>query len=214
MSDNSLFETAMELESNGKYSEALELFELLLSSSDYDKGDLRFHCGWCLENIDPEKIQTVLNLYEQAIFTTTISLCRMNSLFRCGWLTMQNKDYLHADGYFRKAIELHEAEPIDEGIYHQSLYWYAVCRESLGYYLEAIKIHKYLQEVSPMLNPESRCRQINCLFQIGSFTAALKICQSFNNAPPEGFDKTRYEKLRHLAELEYRSLYNYLDESY
>jgi len=104
MPDYSLFEHAMKLESKGNYLEAFNIFEFLLDSSEHDKGDLLFHCGWCLENSVPVKFLRALAYYKKAAQTTTIPLCRMNSFFRCGWLLMQSKQYQYADESFRKAI--------------------------------------------------------------------------------------------------------------
>ncbi len=214
MSQYSVFENAIKLESNGQYTEALRLFEFSLQNSDHDTGDILFHCGWCLENIPPVSIHTVIGFYKEAAHSSSIALCRMNSFFRIGWLLMQNKEYEEADGYFRKSIQLHEAEQVHEGIYHQALYWSAVCREFLGYYIQAIKLYQHIQKISPLLNPESRYRQIKCLLQVGSFTDVLSICESFNQPPPAGFDPLRYQQLQKLAELEYQSMQNCLSDQY
>jgi len=214
MSVSTLFEKAMKLENSGKYDKALQLFDGLLQNSEYDKGDLLFHCGWCLENLDPNKTKEVLKYYEEAAQITQVPICRMNSQFRCGWLMMHNKDYQVAISYFLNSIELHEATQVDDGLYHQSLYWCAICYEFLGFFIESIKLHQQIQKIAPLLNPESRYREIQCLFKIGSYTEAIQICQTFRDTPPNGFDKIRYQQLRNLTELELESLQDYFPDSF
>ena len=124
MSEYPTFDQAIKLESEGHYSRALKLFEILLKSNGHDKGDLLFHCGWCLENLNSENKETILKFYDKAAQTTTIPISRMNSYFRSGWLMMQEKDYQGANSYFHKAMAIHEEEWVDDELYHQSLYWH------------------------------------------------------------------------------------------
>jgi tetratricopeptide (TPR) repeat protein len=207
------FEEAMKLESAGCYLEAIVLFEKILESNGHDKGDLLFHCGWCLENLDTGKTQEVLEFYKEAADTTLIPVCRMNSFFRIGWLMMQDKDYPGAASYFRKSIDYHKAELVHDELYHQSLYWYAVCQESLGYYIDAIKLHQQIQNIAPLLSPESRYREIQCLIGIGSYEEVLQKSHFFENDPPSGFDKIRYQQLSDFIRFDYQSLQACLRET-
>ncbi len=198
----SRYERAIQLESRGAFAEAESIFEQLLLSTAHDRGDIFFHCGWCLEQGTPPDWERALFCYREAAEITQLPLCRINSLFRAGWVAMHLKDYPAAAHWFKKAIDAHERTPISETIFHDALYWYAVCLEAQGHYLEAISWHHRVQQSAPMLTPESRFREIQCLNRVGAYRQALAVCRTFSPQPPKGFDPERYNELYSLVQRE------------
>ena len=210
----SLYEQALKYEREGNYARAFNLFQECLAGQEYERGDLLFHCGWCLEQEDSRDMRQALSFYREAAETGENLTCKMNSLFRAGWLLMHEKDYPAAAEYYHRVIRLGNAAAICDEIYHNALYWLAVSLEAQGQYIEALKCYRAVQKISALLNPESRFREINCLNQIGSFSEALTVCKSFEEPPPTGFDEARYRELRALADKEYRALETCLSEEF
>jgi tetratricopeptide (TPR) repeat protein len=209
------YENAMALESQGRFREAFALFKILLDSNDIpDRGDLFFHCGWCLEHEKNLDDQPAYDYYRQAAHETAIPVCRMNSFFRAGWLRMGEKNYKEAIELYRKAIELHESRTVHDGIYREAAYWLAVCLEGTGRYLEALEWYRTVQRIAPLLAPESRFREIQCLNRIGAYPEALEVCRWFEREPPQGFDKNRYKELRSMTEHERKMLEDCLCDEY
>jgi hypothetical protein len=64
---------------------------------------------------------------------------------------------------FKNAIQIGHSEGNYESIYQEALYWCAVCLESEKTYLDAIYLYRAVQDISILLNPESRYREIKCL---------------------------------------------------
>ena len=214
MSDTIRFQEALALEQQGDFARAQAIFEELLQSGEQDRGDLLFHRGWCLEQGTPPDPQGALACYRQAAEITRLPLCRMNSCFRAGWVAMQQKAYAEACRWFKMAIDEHEQTPVNEVIYHDALYWLAVCLEALGHYREAIAWHHRVQAVAPRLAPESRFREIHCLNRIGAFEQALAVCRRFTAPPPDGFDPERYNELSSLARREAAALQACLNDDF
>ncbi|NIR63834.1 MAG: hypothetical protein GWN00_02375, partial [Aliifodinibius sp.] len=127
MSQPTQYDMALMLESAGDFRQAFKIFKLLLCSDDHDRGDILFHCGWCLENDPSAENQCALPYYREAANTTANSVCRMNSLFRVGWLLMHEKNYHLAGMFFKEALAMHQCQQVHDGLYHEALYWYAVC---------------------------------------------------------------------------------------
>jgi len=97
---------------------------------------------------------------------------------------------------FRYAIDYAELSHHKNETYNQSAFWYAVCLESQGWYIEAIRWYRLVRLVSPHLDPESRLRELACLNRVGSFHEALGLCRTFDSPPPIGFDERRYHELQ------------------
>lgn len=196
---NTLFEQALEAERGGRYSDAYRLFQHCLGELDSDPGDVYFHLGWCLEQIRVGDRQEALAYYQLAGELASTPECRINGMFRAAWLLMHEKRYAKAAAMFRLAVDGCEHQHLTTGMYHHAMYWNAVCLESLGLYLEALRWYRSVQKMSAQLDPESRYRQIVCLNQIGSYREALRVCMSFDDSPPAGFDEARYGDLRGSA---------------
>ncbi len=198
------YEYAIELERKSLFREALGKFTELSGSSDYDSGDIAFHCGWCLENLDPEKTDEIAGYYRISGETAFNIDCRYNSYFRIGWIYHQQKDFTNAAAGFKAAIDL--SDSFINGIIQNAAFWYASCLESLGRYIEAIKWYDIVSDNSESLDPESRRRKISCLLNIGLFEEALAVCYSFRNPPPAAFDEKRYSELKKFADKEIKIL--------
>lgn len=214
MENTKQFEEALNLERQGAYARALEIFRELSSVAEVDRGDMLFHCGWCLENDPDGDREEALRYYQLAAETAVNPVVRMNSHFRAGWLLLHDRDYAAAAAAFHQAITLHEHHPVHEGIYQDAVYWYALSLEMQGMYLAAIRWYEKAREISPRLNPESRYRQILCLNRVGAFEEALALCHTFDHDPPKGFDIDRYRELCHLVAQERQMLETSLADNY
>jgi tetratricopeptide (TPR) repeat protein len=209
------YEKALELEASGVYNEAFVLFRNLLNSKNKkDRGDILFHCGWCLENSNNVDRRLAIDYYRQALETTSSLVCRMNSLFRSGWIRMGDKEYQEAVELYKRAIELHQSMDVHNGLYRDASYWFAVCMENMGHYLEALKWYRVVQKIAPLLDPESRFREINCLNRIGAYQEAMEVCRSFESEPPEGFDNNRYNELYSSAKQEQKMIEECLSDNF
>ena len=191
-----LYESALQLESEKQFEQAFHHFEKLLFSTDVDRGDVLFHCGWCLENAPELDSKLAVFCYQEAAAIAKSALCRLNSSFRAGWLLMHEKNYRDAEKWFSNAIEIQCKTPASELIYIDSLYWRAMCKESQQRYFDALEGYRKVAEIAPQMAPESWFRQIQCLNNIGNFEQALEVCSFFEQSPPKGFDHSRYQDLQ------------------
>ena len=190
------YESALQLESEKQFEQAFHHFEKLLFSTDVDRGDVLFHCGWCLENAPELDSKLAVFCYQEAAAIAKSALCRLNSSFRAGWLLMHEKNYRDAEKWFSNAIEIQCKTPASELIYIDSLYWRAMCKESQQRYFDALEGYRKVAEIAPKMAPESWFRQIQCLNNIGNFEQALEVCNFFAQSPPQGFDHSRYQDLQ------------------
>jgi len=197
-----LFAKAVEHEMAGEFSKARELLEQCAAVQCHDQGDLAFHLGWCLENEPDGDRLSALQHYEQAFAEAPALVTRVNSAFRIGWVLMQDRAHERAESAFRKAVELAERSHLDHQVYHYALFWYAVCLENRGQYLDAVERHRLVQRLSPVLAPESCYREIISHNQVGQYEEALMLCRSYPASAPEGFDPLRYAELYNLAKKE------------
>jgi tetratricopeptide (TPR) repeat protein len=195
---------AFNLESSKYFKEAYKIFLKLFENESFDSGDLAFHCGWCLENINQGRTTEVISYYQKAGETATDLKCRYNAYFRTGWVHLQLKDYRKSAEAFKKVIDI--SDSFDDDIVQNAIYWYALSLESLGCYLEAVKWYRIVADICPSLNPESRRREITCLINVGLFKDALKVCYTFYNPPPNPFNRERYLELKKYAEKEIKLL--------
>ncbi len=196
MTTNSVFEQALFAERQGRYIEALKMFEKCLAEEDCDEGDVLFHCGWCIEQQNTDNSNQALRYYELAAAQARMPECKLNSFFRAGWLLMQQKEYAKAATAFRHGIDYGDLSYHKNETYNQSAFWYAVCLESQGWYIDAIKWYRLVRMLSPQLDPESRFRELACLNHVGSYREAFNLCQTFGAPPPGGFPADRYRDLQ------------------
>jgi len=194
MGSDTIRHQALTLEYEGRFQEALELFEQCLNDPTFDEGDLLFHCAWCMEN--GKRANDALKLYASAAETTPIPSCRINCYFRIGWILMHNKDHVQAAEMFRRAIDYGDLVGLHDQTYCHALYWYAVCLEAQARYLEAMQWYTLAQSASTMLEPEARLRRLMCLVHVGMYEEALELCRLFDAPPPADFDSERYQALR------------------
>lgn len=204
MTASSQYQQALLFEQKGEFKSALALFEELLQKAtlpgqQLDRGDLLFHCGWCLEHLQDDQPQRAISCYQEAAGIALAADCRMNSAFRAGWGLMHQKEYVLAEQWFLAAISIHEKNNTHDNIYHNACFWLASTLEQQKQYLKALQWHQKIQAMSPRFSPESRIREIYCLNSIGDYQAALEICQTFEQEPPPQFDRQRYEALRTVA---------------
>lgn len=197
MGNDSLFRQALALERDRAFAEAFTLFQHCCSDPAFDEGDLAFHCGWCLENM--QQSEQALAFYAKAAELSRIPSCKVNSYFRSGWIAMHERKHENAADFFRKAIDCGDLLFVQDDAYRHATYWYAVCLEAEGLYLDALVWYRRAQSLSPLLEPESRYRQILWLVRIGLYDEALNVCRTFDAPPPEEFDRSRYEELRSHA---------------
>jgi len=202
MGQPTLLEQALQAERDQRYSDAYRTFLDCLRLPQHDTGDISFHLGWCLEQDKESDKEEVLAHYRRAVDLASGPACRANAMFRMGWILMHERHYPGAEEMFLKAAEYCETVGLRVGVHDHALYWYAVCLESRGCYLEALKWYDSVRRVSAQLDPESRFRQIVCLNQIGAYDNALKVCMTFDQPSPAGFDETRYRQLRQSADVE------------
>ena len=206
------YESAIQYENAGEYGKALEIFQRCLTGGGHDKGDLAFHLGWCLEH-DPEGDRaSVLQYYDQAFASAPSLVMRVNSAFRSGWVLLQGKEEEKAAAAFQRVIALAEQENFDHDLYHQALFWSAVCLERQGRYLEAAHQYGVVQRLSADLVPESCYRLIVCCNQVGKFESALEACRAFPLDVPSGSDPRRFSELSALVRKEESLLLQCLSE--
>jgi tetratricopeptide (TPR) repeat protein len=189
------YEKAVHYEHAGEYEKAFDLFRHCLSEDGHDKGTLNFHCGWCLENIRDGDRNRAVRFYEKASGEAESVLVRVNSSFRAGWIQLQDKEQEKAADAFRNAIDLSVQVNLDHELYHHAVFWYAMCLEHQGRYLEATHQYSVAQRLSATLAPESCYRMIVCCNQVGKFEDALKACGTFPVHVPAGYDPLRYAEL-------------------
>ena len=214
MEKQSHFEDALSLERSNRYSEAYLLFEQCLRAEEHDRGDILFHLGWCMENGVFGSGAEAIDLYQRAAEQTLFPITRMNALFRAGWLNMQSKQFAISAAFYKKAIDCKETDALDTDIYPHAVYWYAVCLETQGQYLEALHWYVHARTLSGMLDPEARFREIHCRTQIGAYSEALALCRTFALPPAQCFSEERYRELRTLAEQEGKILQALLAENF
>lgn len=202
MDNHSTFDRALLAEREGKFHDALKLFQTCLADEEYDEGDVLFHCGWCSEQEEAGSNDQALRYYELAAAEARMPECKLNSFFRAGWLLMHQKEHAKAATMFRHAIDYGELSYHKNETYNQSAFWYAACLESQGWYIEAIRWYRLVRLLSPKLDPECRLRELACLNQIGSYDEAYRLCQTFDAPPPAGFEAQRYGELRVAASME------------
>jgi tetratricopeptide (TPR) repeat protein len=200
MNTTFLFDRALALEQCNHFLEAFQLLQQCLQNNVHDRGDVLFHIGWCIENSN--RRDDAIPYYQKAVDETAFPITKMNASFRAGWIRMHQKEYRKALGWYKKAIDCKELLPSETQIYPQAVYWYAVCAEALGQFLEALEWYRYSQLLFPSLDPESRYRQVVCLTQIGSYLEALQLCKSFESPAPHQFSEERYLELQQLAKRE------------
>jgi len=196
------FESALKLENEGKFNEALQKFENCLVLQEVDRGDVYFHSGWCLEQLGEAKFQQAISSYQKAAELTALLVCEMNSNFRCGWLSRYQRNHSEAAGYFERVIFLGDSHGEINTIYHQALFWLAVTRETQGRLIQALQYYRRVQQLTPELAPESRVREIYCLNQLGLYQEAHQKCLSFETQPPANFDENRYRELHSIIQRE------------
>ena len=179
-----------------------------IKNSEVDKANLYFHLAWCSEQEGSGNTEQIIDSYKQCIKKTESSALAGNANFRIAWVLMQNDDYQNAQIYFHNTI--HGLEQEQNNTYFHATYWYAVCLERHGGYLEALKYYQSLDN-QPELMFESFYRQIICCNHVGDFEAALKICETFlSKNTAEIVDKNRYTELEKMVETEKDSLVNLL----
>jgi tetratricopeptide (TPR) repeat protein len=196
------YDLAVKLEKAGNFVAAYNIFQACLTDSNLDYGDILFKCGWCLENISNTEFESTVSYYLKAGATSKSTDSRMNSFFRAGWILMHVSKNEEAIKAFKYAIQIGHSEGNYGTIYLDSLYWCAVCLESEGRFLDSIYLYRAVKEISSLLNPESRYREIICLIAVGLYADAIQLCNSFVSPPPAGFPADRYSELKILVEKE------------
>ncbi len=209
-----LFEAALQHENAGEYEKALDYLRQCQSEQGHDRGDLAFHIGWCLENDRDGDRAEVLRYYEQASGEASSVEVRVNGSFRAGWVLMRDKDYGKAAAAFKKAIFIAEQIHLDHDLYHQTVFWYALCLEHLGQYLEAAQRYGAVQRLSASLAPEAGYRELLCHNQVGRYDESLRVCGTFPVQAPGGFDPRRYAELYELVKKEENLLHQCLAEDH
>lgn len=209
----SSYQQALQFEQAGDFARAFNLFYECLSAAEQDRGDLLFHCGWCLEQDKERDARQALSFYREAGEIAGDPVCRMNSRFRAGWLLMHLKEYAEAQEMYHKTVRA-PAEKGAEPIYTHAAYWLAVCLEVQGRVLDALQWFRSVQQLSPQLMPEALYREICCLNRIGAYAEALEVCRRFDEPAPPGMSEARYRELRELAENERRILESCLAEEF
>jgi len=199
MDVKSTYEQALHAEREEKFAEAYTLFLACAGQPDCDAGEIAFHSGWCLEQLPHGDHNEVVRLYRKAAHAAATPSCKMNSLFRAGWVLMHEKEHAKAADLFRQTIEYCAFVGMEVETYHQAMFWYAVCLEARSWYLDALKWYRRVESLASSLNPESRYRQIICLNQIGLYEEAINVCQSFERLSPTGSNSDRYRELQFLA---------------
>ena len=192
------YDQACKHELQGEFSQALALYHKCLAHQEYDKGDILFKCGWCVEqdkSVGTSTNAEALAYYQQAAEMTRVPATKLNSLFRAGWLLMQDKQWLEAGQCLKRALEYAEQSDLKTSMYAHTLYWYAVCLETQGHFLEAIQWYRLAQEIAPELKLESCVREICCLDQVGQYQEALNVCLNFTSMSSESCDERRYHEL-------------------
>jgi tetratricopeptide (TPR) repeat protein len=196
------YDLAVKFKQAGYFKVAYPMFRECLEDSEQDYGNVLFQCGWCVEHLDDIDNSLAVSYYLRAGKESADAVCRMNGFFRAGWLLMHFKRNEQAIEAFKNAIQLGHSEGNYESIYQESLYWCAVCLELENRFLDAINLHRVVQDISATLNPESRYREIKCLLAVGLFDEVLQLFRSFDILPPNGFSAERYNELKILVEKE------------
>lgn len=208
-----IFQAALDCEAAGEFRKAYELLTQCLSDTGRAPGEIAFHRGWCLENCADADRERAIGFYEQAAEKASDDALKSNACFRSGWLLLQQKEHGKAASSFKKVLDLARQAQIDSDLYHQTLFWYAVCLEHLGRYIEAAHCHDTVRQLSSKLSPESVYRKILCHNQVGNYEAAAAECRWFQRECPEGFSPSRFDQLAELIKKEELLLSRSLKES-
>jgi tetratricopeptide (TPR) repeat protein len=196
------YDLAVKFKQTGYFKVAYPMFRECLEDREQDYGNVLFQCGWCVEHLDDIDNSLAVSYYLRAGKESADPLCRMNGFFRAGWLLMHFKRNEQAIEAFKNAIQIGRSEGNYKSIYQEALYWCAVCLESESRFLDAIYLYRAVQDISTTLNPESRYREIKCLLSIGLLNEAFQSLDSFNDLPPKGFSRDRFNELKNLVEVE------------
>jgi tetratricopeptide (TPR) repeat protein len=211
------YERALAHEQQGEFAQALALYQTCLCHETDDPGDLLFKWGWCLEHAhhvnNPTHVEA-LAYYTQAVEVSRTPATTLNSLFRAGWVLIQEQRWREAAQFLRKAIDEAELLELRDALYAHAVYWYAVCLETQGRFIDALDWYRLTQVLAPELQPESSFREILCLEQIGAYHEALHRCSAFHANPPVDFDAERYAELFSLVHRKKEILEACLNQSF
>jgi len=102
--------------------------------------------------------------------------------FRLGWLRMTRREPGSAVAWFDEAAREFEAlpdAPAHREMRAESLYWLALCRESIGEVLAAIDGYRQLT-ADPRWHLDAWFRMAICHDKVGRFSEALECCRHFD----------------------------------
>ena len=207
-----MFSEAINYEKQENYPEAQRLFAILAEHDTDYKHEILFHCGWCIECDPNSDTSEAHDYYRRAAELSHEVAFTMNSYFRLAWISMGIGDYMRATKELGHAIELGKKEHKNCDIYHHALYWYSVCLEHSGQYIDALAGYREVQVLSDALAMESKYREIVCLNNIGSYSDALKVCISVSPLPVHGSNERRFREIYSLIQTEREILEKILAE--
>lgn len=197
-----IYINAVELEEKKFFSSAYEKFQQCLKLDIGERGEILFHCGWCVEMQFGNTSEEALVYYTEGADASLKIACRMNCYFRAGWIFMHLKNYSKAaENFFNSRVIGIENQQINS-IYSDATYWLAICLEAQNYYLDALKLYQEVQSENASTAMECRWREICCLNQIGNYEQALEQCNRFYSSSRSELDGDRFKELIELIEKE------------
>jgi tetratricopeptide (TPR) repeat protein len=177
------YEKALALLSENRFAEAYSLFRQCVGIDGISQADLLFNCGWCLENIGNSRKQTS-SYYLSSYTSAQRDELKLHAGFRYSWVLIEEKKYSEAQSFLSKILAETKLALTESPMLRNVAYWFAVCLELEGRYLDAIdNYHKVESFNGEGLALEAQYRKIICLNQVGKLEAALQSADEFLSLP-------------------------------
>ncbi len=183
MNNLTLYEQAVALLNENRFSDAFPLFKQCIGIDEASQPDVLFNCGWCLENIGNSQKQA-LNYYLFSYTAAQRDELKFHAGFRYSWLLIEEKKYPKAQAFLSKILAETKLSVAESLILRHAVYWFAFCLELESRFLDAIDYYRKVEAFNGEgLALEAQFRKIICLNQVGNLEAALQGIDAFLNSP-------------------------------
>jgi tetratricopeptide (TPR) repeat protein len=182
---------------------ALALFESLSGRPGFDAANLHFHCGWSAELA--KRDEAAITHYRQVATLAAAPALHVHARFREGWIRYCQHNTSAALLALEEATHLAETHGINNAIACHAEYWYAVCLEQDGRFIDALR-HYRRGRACDDLHVEAAYREILCLIAVGLYREAVEACDAFLNDAPPTAASARHQEVAALVREEKASL--------
>jgi tetratricopeptide (TPR) repeat protein len=178
-----LYEQAVALLNENRFSDAFLLFKQCIGIDEISQPDVLFNCGWCLENMGNSRKQA-LSYYLSSHRSAQRDELKFHAGFRYSWLLIEEKKYPKAQVFLSTILAETKLSVAQSLLLRHAVYWYAFCLELDGRFLDAIDYYRKVEIFNGEgLALEAQFRKIICLNQVGNLEVALQGIDTFLNSP-------------------------------